>query len=155
MQLSLPDDRVLPASTPARQVSDIIRREFPSKEAGALSVVAPGIDAAAHAAEIDAYAKQLAALTGVSRVDAATGSYLHDGPAIPADSNPALYTRFVADGATFVSVIPSVEPLSDQGEQLVKDVRPCTHRSRCRSRECPRSSSTRRPASSRSCRSRC
>jgi len=123
MQLSLPDDRVLPASTPARQVSDIIRREFPSKEAGALSVVAPGISAPAHAVEIDTYAKQLAALAGVSRVDASTGSYLHDGPSIPADSNPALYTRFVTEDSTFVSVIPSVEPLSDQGEQLVKEVR--------------------------------
>jgi RND superfamily putative drug exporter len=123
MQLSLPDDRVLPASTPARQVSDIIRHEFPSNEAGALSVVAPGVDAAGQAPGIDAYAKQLAALAGVSRVDAATGSYLHEGPAVPADSNPALYTRFVTDGATFLSVVPSVEPLSDKGEQLVKDVR--------------------------------
>ncbi|MEY2423429.1 MAG: putative drug exporter of the superfamily [Acidimicrobiaceae bacterium] len=123
MQLSLPDDRVLPPDKPARQVSDIIRREFPSKEVGALSVVAPGVDAGTRAAEIDAYAKQLATLPGVSRIDAATGSYLPGGFARPADSNPALYTRFVADGATFVSVIPSVEPLSDQGEQLVKDVR--------------------------------
>jgi RND superfamily putative drug exporter len=123
MQLSLPDDRVLPPDKPARQVSDILRREFPSKEAGALSVVAPGVDAAARAAEIDTYAKQLTAVPGVARVDAATGSYLPGGAALPADSNPALYSRFVADGATFVNVIPSVEPLSDQGEQLVKDVR--------------------------------
>ena len=123
MNLSLPDDRVLPASTPARQVSDILRQEFPSKEAGALSVVAPGIEATTRALEIDGYAKQLAVLPGVSRVDASTGSYLHEGPALPADANPALYSRFVTDGATFLNVIPSVEPLSDQGEQLVKDVR--------------------------------
>ncbi|MEY2432919.1 MAG: putative drug exporter of the superfamily [Acidimicrobiaceae bacterium] len=123
MQLGLPDDRVLPPDKPARQVADIIRNEFTSKEAGALSVVSPGLDARAHTAEIDAYATRLATLPGVSRVDAATGSYLHGGPAIPAATNPALYSRFVTDGATFVSVIPSIEPLSDQGEQLVKDVR--------------------------------
>jgi RND superfamily putative drug exporter len=69
------------------------------------------------------YAKQLASLPGVSRVDAATGSYLPGGLALPADSNPAVYTRFVARGDTFLSVIPAVEPLSDQGEQLVKDIR--------------------------------
>jgi putative drug exporter of the RND superfamily len=123
MQLSLPDDRVLPTDKPARQVSDVIRREFPSKDAGALSVVAPGVDADAQATAIDGYAKQLAALPGVSRVDASTGTYVHDGPALPASTNPALYTRFVTTGATFMSVVPSVEPLSDQGEQLVKDVR--------------------------------
>jgi RND superfamily putative drug exporter len=123
MQLGLPDDRVLPPNKPARQVADIIRNEFTSKEAGALSAVAPGLDAGAHAAEIDAYAVQLATLPGVSRVDASTGSYLHDGPAIPSATNPGLYARFVGDGATFVSVVPSVEPLSARGEQLVKDIR--------------------------------
>ena len=123
MQLGLPDDRVLPRDKPARQVSDIIRNEFPSKEAGALSVVSPGLDAAARAADLDAYATQLAALPGVSRVDAPTGSYVHDGPVLPAATNPALYTRFVGEGGTFLSVVPSIEPLSGQGEQLVKDVR--------------------------------
>ena len=56
MQLGLPDDRVLPPSKPGRVVSDIIRTEFTSEEAGALAVVAPGVDPDAHAAEIDAFA---------------------------------------------------------------------------------------------------
>jgi RND superfamily putative drug exporter len=123
IKLGLPDDRVLPANAPARGVTDVIRHEFSSEEAGALSVVAPGVDATAHAAEIDAYAHQLAALPGVARVDASTGSYLPGGAVLPALANPGVYTRFVTDGATFLSVVPSVEPLSDQGEHLVHDVR--------------------------------
>jgi RND superfamily putative drug exporter len=123
MQLGLPDDRVLPSDKPSRQVADIIRHEFDSQEAGALSVVAPGVDANARAADIDSYAKQLAALPGVSRVDAATGSYLHDGIAVPASTNEALYARYSSEGGTFVSVVPAIEPLSPRGEQLVEDIR--------------------------------
>ncbi|HEV3225936.1 MAG TPA: MMPL family transporter [Acidimicrobiales bacterium] len=123
MQLGLPDDRVLPPDKPARQVADVIRKEFNSQEAGALSVVAPGLDAPAHIAEIDAYAVQLAALPGVSRVDTSTGSYLHNGPAIPADPSSPLYTRFTGTAGTFLNVVPTVEPLSAQGEQLVANVR--------------------------------
>ena len=123
MVLGLPDDRVLPPAKASRQVSDIIRNEFTSEEAGALAVIAPGVDASARAPEVDAYAAHLAALPGVARVDAATGSYLPGGVAIPASSNPALYARFVGNGATYLNVVPAVEPLSEQGESLVKAVR--------------------------------
>jgi RND superfamily putative drug exporter len=123
MQLGLPDDRVLPSSKPAREVQDIIRKEFTSEEAGALSVVAPGVDGAARAADLDAYAKVLVAIPGVSRVDSAGGSYLRGGTSLPASANPALYARFLGDGGTFLNVIPSVEPLSEAGETLVHDVR--------------------------------
>src|SRR4051812_29110785 len=49
IHLGLPDDRVLPADKPARQAADVIRHEFDSQEAGALSVVVPGLDPSAHA----------------------------------------------------------------------------------------------------------
>jgi RND superfamily putative drug exporter len=123
MQLGLPDDRVLPASKPGRVVSDIIRNEFTSEEAGALAVVAPGVDADARAADIDAFATALARLPGVSRVDAVTGSYLPGGVAVPATTNPDLYARFKGTDATYLNVIPSVEPLSAEGEGLVSAVR--------------------------------
>src|SRR5690606_6709591 len=35
----------------------------------------------------------------------------------------ARYAGFAADGATWLSVVPAVEPISDAGEQLVHDVR--------------------------------
>jgi RND superfamily putative drug exporter len=133
IQLGLPDDRVLPASMPSRVVSDVIRDEFTSEEAGALSIVATGIgDPAARSADIDAYAKRLAAVDGVSRVDALTGTYCGVGlahelgctvaQAVAAGGDPA-HARFAGQGATFLSVVPTVEPLSAAGEHLVREVR--------------------------------
>ncbi|HEX4821118.1 MAG TPA: MMPL family transporter [Acidimicrobiales bacterium] len=123
IRLGLPDDRVLPTDKPARQAADVIRHEFSSQEAGALSVVSPGVDATTRSGDIDAYATRLAALPGVARVDAATGTYLHDGPKIPGDPASPVYARFVGTGDSFLNVIPDVEPLSARGEKLVKDVR--------------------------------
>src|SRR3546814_2259206 len=43
IELSLPDDRVLPESASSRQVHDVLREEFSGGEAGAASVVALGV----------------------------------------------------------------------------------------------------------------
>jgi RND superfamily putative drug exporter len=135
IKLSLPDDRVLPEEAQSRQVTDVLREEFPAGEAGAASVVAEGIgDPAARTDEIDAYAVQLASLPGVSRVDAFTGSYCGAGLAdlgcepgqLVRPGGEGLYLGFVADragGATFLSVVPDVEPLSPAGEELVTAIR--------------------------------
>jgi putative drug exporter of the RND superfamily len=135
LNLSSPDDRVLPESADVRQVHDVLREEFSSEEAGALSVVAPDAPNAVPGLrnQIDAYATQLATLPGVARVDAATGTYCGTGSAeqlgcqpgqlvLPPDSSPR-YAAFSADGATYLSVIPSVEPVSEAGEDLVHDIR--------------------------------
>ncbi|HEY3140913.1 MAG TPA: MMPL family transporter, partial [Acidimicrobiales bacterium] len=140
VNLTLPDDRVLPESATSRQVHETIRDEFNSREAGALSVVAPTTDgpsAPALTTAIDDYATELARLPGVSRVDAATGSYCGAGLAeelgctpgdlvLGPDSAPR-YAGFVANGGTYLSVVPSIEPNSEAGEQLVHAVR--EHRS--------------------------
>jgi RND superfamily putative drug exporter len=135
LNLSLPDDRVLPESAPSRQVSDVLRAEFGSKEAGASSVVAEGIgDPTTRATEIDAYAAALAALPGVARVDAATGSYCGEGLAdlgctpgqlvVPGGEGRYLtFNSANAGGSTYLSVVPDLEPLSAEGEQLVKAIR--------------------------------
>jgi RND superfamily putative drug exporter len=135
LRLSSPDDRVLPESADVRQVHDVLREEFSSEEAGALSVVAPDAPNAVPGLrnQIDAYATQLATLPSVARVDAATGTYCGTGLAeqlgcepgqlvLPPDSSPR-YAGFSADGATYLSVIPSVEPVSPAGEDLVHDIR--------------------------------
>jgi putative drug exporter of the RND superfamily len=134
LNLASPDDRVLPESADVRQVQDVLREEFSSEEAGALSVVAPDVaDAVPELRnQIDAYATQLASLPGVARVDAATGAYCGAGSAelgcepgqlvLPPDSSPR-YAAMRTDGATYLSVIPSVEPLSEAGEDLVADIR--------------------------------
>ena len=136
LDISLPDDRVLPESAASRQVHDTIRDEFSSEEAGAESVVASGIgDPATRTAEIDAYAVALAKLSGVARVDAVTGSYCGTGLATDFGCTPGQlvvpggegrylgYTNPARGGSTYLSVVPDIEPLSSEGEQLVEQIR--------------------------------
>jgi RND superfamily putative drug exporter len=120
IRFGLPDDRVLPASASSRVVSDQIRHNFVDNEAGAVSVVTT---APATATEIATYAQRLSTLPGAARVDARTGSYL-DGHQVvgPTPLSAARFTPVHGTG-TWLSLIPSVEPLSPAGEHLVKEVR--------------------------------
>jgi RND superfamily putative drug exporter len=87
----------------------------------------------ASADEVGAYATELALLPGVSRVDAATGSYCGEGMAEEFGCEPGQlvlgpdtsdrYAGFTAGGGTYLSVVPAVEPLSTTGEELVHEVR--------------------------------
>jgi RND superfamily putative drug exporter len=133
LRLTQPDDRVLPPGDDGRVVGDIVREEFSSEEAGALSVVPAGDASGVPEADIDAYAATLALLPGVSRVDAATGTYCGEGIAeqfgcepgqlvLAPDSSPR-YAGFTGDGGSYLSVVPSVEPYSPDGEDLVHAVR--------------------------------
>ncbi len=121
-RFGLPDDRVLPESATSRQVQDQIRENFTSLEASALSVVAIGTDPAGaeRDAAVDRYAAALSSIDGVARVDAATGSY-QDGEQVFEPT--AASVRFVGEEGTWLSVVPSIEPISEDGEQLVVDVR--------------------------------
>jgi len=121
LQIGLPDDRVLSTDLSSRQVQDQIRTHFTSQEAGALQVIAPRFDDPKHhSTEISRYAQSLSRLTGVARVDALTGSYLA-GRAVTVPA--ATLRRFEGATGTWLSVVPSVEPLSAAGEQLTHDVR--------------------------------
>jgi len=129
VRFGLPDDRVLPAGAEGRQVAEAVRANFAADETSALSVVTPGIgDPAAHLADIDGYAAALSRLDGVDRVDALTGSYAAgqrlQGPLPTGDAaiSPEA-RRFAAADGTWLSVIPSVEPYSAAGEDLVAAVR--------------------------------
>ncbi|MGH9012767.1 MAG: MMPL family transporter [Acidimicrobiia bacterium] len=120
LRLGLPDDRVLPEGISSRKVHEAIREDFASNEANALQVVATGIDPDERAAELVGYAADLSRLDGVARVDALSGSYV-DGQELPVPE--ALTRRFAARDATWLSVVPAVEPLSAAGERLAQDVR--------------------------------
>ncbi len=122
IEFGLPDDRVLPPSSPVRQVMDTIRTEFSGEEAGALAVVAAAdVDPEARSADIDAYALALSRVDGVERVDAYTGIYAAGAQVVP--SNAFTTERFGRPDSTYLSVVPGVEPLSTAGERLTKDVR--------------------------------
>ncbi|HEY8060920.1 MAG TPA: MMPL family transporter, partial [Acidimicrobiales bacterium] len=116
-QFGSPDHRVLPEGSPAREVSESLRDDFLSDEADAFPVVALGIvdDAA-----VQAYATELSALPGIARVDARTGRYADGTLLIGPD---ATTEQFRADGATWFSLVPTVEPISEEGEALVQSVR--------------------------------
>jgi RND superfamily putative drug exporter len=119
IEFGLPDDRVLPDSASSRQVHDDIRQNFSSNEALPLQVVTTDLGTAGDP-DIDAYALRLSRLDGVARVDARTGSYV-DGELVLPPGERA--TQFTADGATWLSAVPSVEPLSPEAETLVEQVR--------------------------------
>jgi RND superfamily putative drug exporter len=118
----LADDRVLPPGAPARQVHDSLRTNFASNEAAAISIVDVGsTDVNAQSAAIGAYAAKLSALPGVARVDAATGYYFRGALALGPNE---LSARFRGpSGGTWLSVVPSVEPMSPAGEALIAGIR--------------------------------
>jgi putative drug exporter of the RND superfamily len=121
IQFGLPDDRVLPPDLSSREVQDDIRTRFSSDEGGALQVVATGIGQPdTRTADVDRYAAELSRMPGAARVDAFTGSYI--GGQQVAGPGP-LSARFQANDATWLSVVPSVEPYSDAGERLANAVR--------------------------------
>jgi putative drug exporter of the RND superfamily len=133
LRLTQPDDRVLPPGSEGRVVGDVLREEFSSEEAGALSVVTADEATPPSDAEIDEYAATLALLPDVSRVDAATGTYCGEGIAAQLGCEPGQlvlgpesaprYAGFRADGGSYLSVVPAVEPMSAAGEELVHTVR--------------------------------
>ena len=97
------DANVVPASSPDRQVTEAINRDFPLP--GALAPVyaairAPGTPAAAQ--RVRAYAETLSRLPGVTRT------------AAPSRIAPRLWR---------VDVIPSGDPLGSRAEQIVRTVR--------------------------------
>ncbi|UQA90776.1 MMPL family transporter [Streptomyces halobius] len=116
----LADDRVLPADAAAHRTAQQLREQFASRESGALSVVLPAVDATGSAQRIDAYAAHLSGPPDVARVDTATGSYERGRRSAPAGPASA---RFTAPGATWLSVVPSVEPYSAAGTKLVQRLR--------------------------------
>jgi RND superfamily putative drug exporter len=114
VRFGLPDDRVLPASAPVRQMYDQIRVGFAQEEADAIQVVAPEADAAA----AGPYAARLSRLDGVIRVDSAAGSFVDGAPA----AAPA-GTRFAGRAGTWLSVVASTDRLEADPVGFVREVR--------------------------------
>lgn len=126
------DDRVLPENQSSRAAAEDIRDHFTSREAGAAQVLLDAADPTGPTDAIDDYARELAALEGVDRVDAVTGYYGDGLRDLGVDSGfvPAndLSAQRFGPGAgpgtgTWLSVVPAVEPVSPAGEQLVRDIR--------------------------------
>jgi RND superfamily putative drug exporter len=126
LNLGLSDDRVGPKDMSSRLATDQYREHFASREADALSVSVPGVDLVKDHDAIETFARELASLPGVARVDAITGEYLVVGKRVVAIPPISVAERFrppSGQTGTYLSVVPSIEPLSSEGKQLVADVR--------------------------------
>ena len=110
----LPDDRVLPTSTSARQVGDQLRTEFADDLATNVTVVIPDA-AAVTAAELAGYAAQLSQVPEVSSVSAPGGTFVA-GALV---GSPAAATA-ARDGSAFLTVASSA-PLYSQASDTQLD----------------------------------
>ncbi|HTL23677.1 MAG TPA: MMPL family transporter [Mycobacteriales bacterium] len=108
---SLPDDRVLPRAAQPHEVAQIMREQFPGREAFALPVVL------SRPTTGDSYAVALSQVSGVERVDAAGGRY------VAGHRVAAGLPGFRAGGTERLSVVPALESYGPAGEALVKRLR--------------------------------
>ena len=122
LNVGLSDHRVLPQEATARTALERIAADFSSRENGAAEIFVRSYNPAdAGATEsVAAYAGSLSSLKGVARVDAITGSFIGGKLVAPANESSR---RFAGKNATWLSVVPSVEPVSPAGEDLVRDIR--------------------------------
>ncbi|MEV4866802.1 MMPL family transporter [Streptomyces ossamyceticus] len=107
------DYRQLPSSADSRVVQENIRDHFQGSPTGAIEVVTRD----APAGGLGDYAERLSRLDGVIRVDGPTGSYQDGRTAGPAQPGRT------AGEIAYLTVVPGVEAVSDEGKDLVRDVR--------------------------------
>jgi putative drug exporter of the RND superfamily len=117
LSVGLPDERVLPESSDARQVSERIHTDFQGDSAEAFSIV---VERADDPAALAAYATGVSSIDGVARVEGPGGIY-QDGDVVE-EASPSS-AGDAHDGAALLEVVPSVDLQSGAGEQLVADIR--------------------------------
>ena len=113
-----PDDRVLPSSASSRQASDVLREDFVGNTAESFGVVADGAGPD-RIAEITTTAAAISDLDGIARVDSAAGTFIGG---VVATTDPA-DARFQATDVSWMSVVPEFAVASQQGEDLVRNIR--------------------------------
>ena len=121
VSFATPDQRVLPETDHTRQTTDRLATEFASNEAAAFPIVwtTPTGDGPSDG-QVDGYASTVSAIDGVSRVDAPTGRYIDGTMVLPPDE---MLVNYRSGGDARFSVVPAVEPVSEEGEHLVETIR--------------------------------
>ncbi|MBA2768513.1 MAG: MMPL family transporter [Sporichthyaceae bacterium] len=116
VSFSLPDDRDLPQSSPARMVGDTIREEFSGGAARSFPVVLP----TGTPEQTTDLASRISTLGGVDRVDTSTGTFSEGAK----EAEPGPQAQRFSDGSgTYLEVVSGVEPVSPAGERLVDQIR--------------------------------
>jgi len=111
------DARALPADQPAVVATRVLADRFPGQEATPVDVVLP--NAAGDATGVTAYAAALSRIPGVVRVST-PDDVVAAGQVIGSQPQPQTYT---ADSDVRVSVVTGVQPLTADGQALVRAVR--------------------------------
>ena len=116
VSFGLPDDRYLPRDQAVRVVGDTLRTEFGGGGASSLSVVLPA-GTPEQAAKL---ALTISGMEEVAAVETVTGSYADGDQTSQPDQASA---RFDNGEGAYLEVRSEVEPISPEGEQLVRDIR--------------------------------
>jgi putative drug exporter of the RND superfamily len=111
----LSDYRVLPKELSSREAQEDIATGFESRESGAVEIVLPDVSANQ---DLRPYASELSKTAGVARVDSRDGSFANGAQVGPANESSVRFGQANAT-TTWLAVIPSVEPVSPEGEKLV------------------------------------
>ncbi len=111
----------LPKTAPSRAVSESLLHDFSGDNGNTFAVVIDGIgDPNRQAAAIGTLAASVSALPGVSRVDTLTGDYQGGHLAAPPSAGNASFSR---PRGTWLTVVPSVDQLSNPGQRLIARIR--------------------------------
>jgi putative drug exporter of the RND superfamily len=116
-KFGFPDDRILPASAPARQVGDQIRTEF-TQDAGSPITIVIERDDRLRNVDIGSYAAQLSRDPAVVAVSAPDATYARGHQSAPAGSEAG--TR---EDSTFLTITTKAEPFSADSEALLDRLR--------------------------------
>jgi RND superfamily putative drug exporter len=112
-----PDDRVLPTSSPARQVGDALRTQFPSNANNTIEVVTtkPLSPAAA-----TAYSETLSSQRGITEVSGSAGSWIAGHPTT---AGGAVAARYESPESSWFSAVIAPDSESGAAQSLVNHVR--------------------------------
>ncbi|MEA3216929.1 MAG: putative drug exporter of the superfamily, partial [Acidimicrobiia bacterium] len=112
------DDRILPAHLSSRQTDDVIRRDFDFQETTPIAVVLPHTSPTETKA-LTRYIGAILQLDGVHRVDWALASSM----SVSSVKATSYHERFRGNGATWVSIVPSLPYDSAGTKRLVEQLR--------------------------------
>ena len=122
-EFSLPDDRVLPATTEARQVADAIRSDFPDVPVASLAIViddaAPGVQRPA----LPELASRFSSQPGIRVVETADGVWVGGSRIADATAPERYLPTNDSSTARWLSAQTVAEPLSTAAADVVRELR--------------------------------
>jgi putative drug exporter of the RND superfamily len=113
IKLKSPDDRMLPTSTPTRQVGDLVREQLPPNAIGSVRIVLP--DGVGAPGAIERYAERLSQVSDVVAIATPTGTFA-GGRQISTEA----FGAASADGAAYLSAFSTRDPFSASGQDQLE-----------------------------------